>query len=128
MQAIDLIEISVAALGGGVVGAFTCRSLARQKIELLKQRLVRAEEARNGALERSASARDQIAQLSKAISELRRANQPARVPAAERAVSTPEERRAAAERALALASDGVDRDDDPARKPTMFANTQPMEY
>jgi chromosome segregation ATPase len=122
-----LIEISVAALVGGAVGAMTCRWLARQKIERLQQRLARAEEARNGALERSENARDQIALLSKAISDLRRAHQPARAPAAARP-STPEERRAAAERALAQASDGVDRDADPDGKAPVFASTQPMEY
>ncbi len=127
MQVLSLIEISVAALIGGAVGALTARWLMRQKVELLQQRLVRAEEARNGALERSANARDQIAQLSKAISDLRRSHQPARATAA-RPASTPEERRAAAERALALASDGVDRDADPGGKTPAFANTQPMEY
>ena len=125
MQALYLIEVSVAALVGGAVGAMICRWLTRQRIERLQQRLVRAEEARNGALERSESARAQIALLSKSISALRRAHQPARSAAAARP-STPEERRAAAEQALAQASDGVDRD--PDGKANVFASTQLMEY
>lgn len=126
MQAIHLIHICLAALGGGVAGAIGYRFHARQQISVLQQRLLRSEEARNGAIERSANAREQIAQLSKAISELRRSHQPART-AAKPAQSSAEERRAAAERALAQASDGRDREGEKSG-PMVFANTEPMQY
>jgi hypothetical protein len=126
VQAIQLIELSLAALGGGVVGALGYRFRAQQQLNLLQQRLLRSEEARNGAIERSANAREQIAQLSKSISELRRAHQPARAAAARPSTSTAEERRAAAEQALARAAEG--RSDDKASEPMVFAATQPMQY
>jgi hypothetical protein len=119
-----LIDICLAALGGGVAGAVGCRLHLRQQMSLLQQRLLRSEEARNGAIERSANAREQIAQLSKAISELRRTHRPAR--AAAPAASNAQERRAAAEHALAQASDGQDRADQSGR--VVFANTEPMQY
>lgn len=128
MQAIHLIELSLAALGGGVVGALGYRFRAQQQLRLLQQRLLRSEEARNGAIERSANARDQIAQLSKAISELRRAHQPARASAGQRPnAGSAEERRAAAEQALARAAEGRHEANQPA-EPVVFAATQPMQY
>jgi hypothetical protein len=126
VQAIHLIELSLAALGGGVVGALGYRFRAQQQLRLLQQRLLRSEEARNGAIERSANAREQIAQLSKAISELRRAHQPARAAQA-RPTSTAEERRAAAEQALARAAEGRHEGNRPS-EPVVFAATQPMQY
>jgi hypothetical protein len=126
VQTIPVIEICLAATGGAVVGAVVCRLHARRQIDRLKQRLQRSEEARNGAIERSAAARDQIGQLSKAISELRRSHQPARVVAP--ATPSADERRAAAERALAEASPGRrDPASDP-EPPLVFANTEPMRY
>jgi chromosome segregation ATPase len=125
LQALNVLEICLAALGGAVVGALGYRFVARQQIGLLQQRLQRSEEARNGAVERSASAREQIAQLSKAISELRRAHQ-SRSTARPAVASSPEERRAAAERELARVSDG--RHDDPDARAPAFANTEPMQY
>jgi hypothetical protein len=128
VQAIQLIEMSLAALGGGVVGALGYRFRAQQQIRLLQQRLLRSEEARNGAIERSANAREQIAQLSKAISELRRAHQPARATSAARpSTGTAEERRAAAEQALARAGDGR-HEGNASAEPVVFAATQPMQY
>ena len=128
VQAIHLIELSLAALGGGVVGAVGYRFRAQQQLRLMQQRLLRSEEARNGAIERSANAREQIAQLSKAISELRRAHQPARAAQAARpSTSTAEERRAAAEQALARAGEGRHEGNQPA-EPVVFAATQPMQY
>jgi hypothetical protein len=131
VQAVHLMEICLAAAGGAVAGALAYRLHARQQMALLRQRLLRSEEARNGAIERSAAAREQIGQLSKAISELRRSHQPVRSAAS--AVAAPpsaEERRAAAERALAQASSGqrrsaAEREDE---APLVFANTQPMTY
>jgi hypothetical protein len=122
LQPIHLFEIVMAALAGIVVGIIISQYHARQRIESLKQRLARSEEARNGAVERSTYAREQIAQLSSAIADLRRTHKPAR-PAAKPAESTPEERRTVAERALALA--GGNREPVDAPK---FAETQPMEY
>jgi chromosome segregation ATPase len=126
VQAIHLIELSLAALGGGVVGALGYRFRAQQQLRLLQQRLLRSEEARNGAIERSANAREQIAQLSKAISELRRAHQPARAGQAARPSSTAEERRAAAEQALARAGEGRHEANEQPAEPVVFAPTQPM--
>jgi hypothetical protein len=126
VQAIHLIELSLAALGGGVVGALGYRFRVLQQLRLLQQRLLRAEEARNGAIERSAHAREQIAQLSKAISELRRAHQPARAGQAVRPSSSAEERRAAAEQALARAGEGRHEANQQPAEPVVFAPTQPM--
>lgn len=126
MQAIHLMGICLAALGGAVAGAIGYRFHARQQMGLLQLRLLRSEEARNGAIERSAHAREQIAQLSKAISELRRSHQPVRS-APRPAQSSAEERRAAAERALAQASDGREREGQQSG-PMVFANTEPMQY
>ena len=122
----QVIEFSLAAIGGAIVGAAVCRLYARRRIALLQQRLQRSEEARNGAIERSATAREQIAQLSKAISELRRTHQPARVVAA--ASPSADERRAAAERALSEASEGRREPANDAEPPLVFANTEPMRY
>ena len=85
MQSIHLIQICVAALGGGLLGAAVCGWLSRQKIEQLQQRLARSEEARNGAIERSVQAREQIGQLSKAISDLRKAHHTVRAEPGRRA-------------------------------------------
>jgi hypothetical protein len=127
VQAIHLIEMSLAGLGGVVVGALGYRFRAQQQLRLMQQRLLRSEEARNGAIERSANAREQIAQLSKAISELRRAHQPARATAARPSTSTAEERRAAAEQALARAGEGR-HEGNQSSEPVVFAATQPMQY
>jgi hypothetical protein len=127
MQAIHLIELSLAALGGGVVGALGYRFRAQQQLRLMQQRLLRSEEARNGAIERSANAREQIGQLSKAISELRRAHQPGR-PAVRPEAPSAEERRAAAEQALARAGEGRHEANAAPSEPVVFAPTQPMHY
>jgi hypothetical protein len=129
-----LILICVAALGGCVVGVAAHHWHARQKIDQLRQRLLRSEEARNGAIERSANAREQIAQLSKAITDLRKAHQTARAGATREPVTTTaEERRALAERALvaAAAADAADGSGDDESTSSggviLFANTEPME-
>ena len=133
MQALHLILICVAALGGCAVGAAAYHWHARQKFAQLRQRLLRSEEARNGAIERSANAREQIAQLSKAITDLRKAHQTARAVTQREPVTSAEERRALAERALvaAAAADAADGSGDDATRSSggviLFANTEPME-
>ena len=72
MDTLPLLAIAGAAVGGALVGAAACYwPLSRIMIEL-RARLERSEQARNGAVERSAQAREQIAQLNRAITELRR--------------------------------------------------------
>jgi chromosome segregation ATPase len=105
MDALHFVWIGGAALGGGLIGAASCYWPLRRTIDALRQRLERAEQARNGAVERSAQAREQIAQLNKAISELRRAHTARSV--APPKVGEPEDLRARAEKALADA--GQDR-------------------
>jgi len=129
MQAIHLILICAAALAGAMIGVAGYHWHVRQKVEQLKQRLLRSEEARNSAVERSAQAREQIAQLSKAIADMRKAHQTARSGPRAAVVLTPEERRVVAERAFAAAANGTN-DHEPASssgKVVLFANTQPME-
>jgi TolA-binding protein len=74
MQALPLFGLIGAALGGGLVGAVACYWPLRRKAAQLRIRLEKSEQARNGAVERSAQAREQIAQLNRAITELRRAH------------------------------------------------------
>lgn len=127
MQAIQLVLICSAALAGVLLGAAGYRWHMRQRLAQLQQRLLRSEEARNGAIERSAQAREQIAQLSKAIADIRKSHQPTGGPRP--AAPTAEERRAMAE--LAFAEAGATGDSSEAAKRSskviLFANTQPME-
>jgi hypothetical protein len=128
MQSIQLIQLCVAALGGGLLGAWVCSWLGRQKIDQLQQRLARSEEARNGAIERSVHAREQIGQLSKAISDLRRAHHTVRSsPVGEPVATSADERRALAERALeAAAAHDAKSTSSSGGKVVLFANTEPM--
>ena len=126
MQSIHLIQLCVAALGGGLLGAAMSRWLGRQKIEQLQQRLARSEEARNGAIERSVQAREQIGQLSKAISDLRRTHHTVRQGPVSDPASSADERRALAERALEAAA-AHDAKSASSGKVVLFANTEPME-
>lgn len=74
MDTLPLLAIAGAAVGGAVAGAAACYwPLSRLIIEL-RGRLAHSEQARAGAVERSANAREQIAQLNRAITELRRAH------------------------------------------------------
>jgi hypothetical protein len=95
-----------------------------QRLAQLQQRLTRSEEARNGAIERGVQAREQLAQLSKAIADIRKSHQPVR-DAQPSSVHTGEERRATAERAFADA--GASETPPQSGKPVLFADTQPME-
>jgi hypothetical protein len=128
VQSIHLIQICVAALVGGLLGAAVCGWLGRQKIEQLQQRLARSEEARNGAIERSVHAREQIGQLSKAISDMRRAHHAGRQgPVAAEPATSADERRALAERALEAAAAHDAKSSLSSGKVVLFANTEPME-
>jgi predicted nucleic acid-binding Zn-ribbon protein len=99
MDSLQLLWIVGAAACGALAGAALCFVVMSRVVDELRQRGERAEQARNGALERSAQAREQIAQLNKAIDELRRSHSK---PAARSEAAAPSvrERRAAAERAL----------------------------
>jgi hypothetical protein len=102
------IWIVVAGTTSAALGALTCFVVLRRSHGLLQERLVRTEQARNGAVERSAQAREQIAQLNRAIDELRRAHsmRPAGAPPlAPTSEAQRAERRERAERALREATD-----------------------
>jgi chromosome segregation ATPase len=103
MDALQFVWIGGAALGGGLMGAAACYWPLSRTIDALRQRLERAEQARNGAVERSAQAREQIAQLNKAIAELRRAHTARNITPPK--ASDPDELRARAEKALTEAGD-----------------------
>ena len=115
MDSLSLLWIGGAGAAGAAAGAAACHWLLGRRFAVLRERVERAEQARNGAIERSAQAREQIAQLNKAIDELRRAHStagsrsqsPSRGEVPSR-VDTAQERREAAERALAAAGGGRD--------------------
>lgn len=85
--------IAAVALGSAALGAGACFVVMRRGQAALQERIVRAEQARNGAVERSAQAREQIAQLNRAIDEMRRAHS-MRPAAGKPVASTTEEQRA----------------------------------
>lgn len=72
MDTLPLLAIAGATIGGALVGAAACYWPLSRVIAELRLRLERSEQARNGAVERSAQAREQIAQLNRSITELRR--------------------------------------------------------
>ena len=74
MDTLPLLGLVGAALGGALTGAAACYWPLSRVIVELRLRLERSEQVRNGAVERSAQARDQIAQLNRAITDLRRAH------------------------------------------------------
>ena len=74
MDTLPLLTIAGAAVGGILAGAAACYWPMSRVVTELRERLERSEQARNGAVERSAQAREQIAQLNRAITELRRAH------------------------------------------------------
>ena len=116
MDALPFLAIAGAAVGGAAVGAAACYwPLSRAIIEL-RGRLAHSEQGRSGAVERSAQAREQIAQLNRAITELRRTHSaPVKVGPS----------RDEMEKTLAA---GDDRLQEQARKgpAQAFADTQPM--
>ena len=74
MDTLPLLGLAGAALGGALTGTAACYWPLSRVIVELRLRLKRSEQARNGAVERSTRARDQIAQLNRAITDLRRAH------------------------------------------------------
>jgi len=72
MDTLQFLALAGSAVGGAVVGAAACYWPLSRVVTELRDRLERSEQARNGAVERSAQAREQIAQLNRAITELRR--------------------------------------------------------
>lgn len=96
MDPTALLWIGAAAAGGAAAGAAGTWWHLSRRIDVLRERMERSEQARNGAVERSAQAREQIAQLNKAITELRKAHSMRGSLPSESA----EERRALAEKAL----------------------------
>jgi formiminotetrahydrofolate cyclodeaminase len=98
MDPLLLLWIGGAGAAGALCGAGACHWLMSRRFAALRDRVERAEQARNGAIERSAKAREQIAQLNKAIDELRRIH---RTPSVQhRNTDSAKRRREAAERAL----------------------------
>lgn len=74
MDILQLLGLVGAALVGALAGAAACYWPLSRSIAQLRSRLERSEQARAGAVERSVQAREQIAQLNRAITELRRAH------------------------------------------------------
>ncbi len=125
MDTLPLLAISCAALGGAVVGAVACYWPLSRVIMELRERLARSEQARSGAVERSAQTREQIAQLNRAITELRRTHS-AHVAKSEQAVHTGPERRATSREELerVLAESEAKTVVMPREKGQAFADTQ----
>lgn len=102
MDSLQWLWFSGASIAGATAGAVACHWHMNRTIDMLRQRIERAEQARNGAIERSAQAREQIAQLNQAIAAIRRSHSVRGSAAAPVAVATTaEERRERAEKALA---------------------------
>lgn len=119
MEALQWISMAGSAIGGLLVGAAACHRYLGRTIAELQDRLMRSEQARVGAVERSAQAREQIAQLNRAITELRKAHTH-RTPSEDR-----RDRTARAEEALRQAG-GADGAGGSGREPLQaFADTQP---
>ena len=74
MDSLPILALASTAVGGALVGAAACYWPLQRAIAQLRERLERSEQARNGAVERSAQAREQVSQLNRAITELRRAH------------------------------------------------------
>lgn len=72
MNVVQWIWIASALLAGSVLGAAVCYGVLRRTIARLNERLVRSEQARAGAVERSMQAREQVAKLNQSIDELRK--------------------------------------------------------
>lgn len=121
MDPTQLIWIGCAAAVGAATGAAGVWWRMGRKIDVLRERMERSEQARNGAVERSAKAREQIAQLNKAIDELRKAHS---MRSSARPTSA-DERRAMAEKALdAARPDGKTVVSPQPQLPTVFADTE----
>lgn len=103
MDSLQWLWFTGTALAGATAGAMACHWHMNRTIDMLRQRIERAEQARNGAIERSAQAREQIAQLNQAIAAIRRSHSVRAATAAPvaAAATSAEERRERAEQALA---------------------------
>jgi len=122
------------ATASAAIGALACFVVLKRTQALLVDRLARSEQARNGAVERSAQAREQIAQLNQAIDDMRRTHSMRPVTAtAKPATRTTEEQRAErlarAEKALRDAGGDeatlvLRREDEPLK---VFADTLPFD-
>jgi hypothetical protein len=71
MDASVLVLVST-AITASVASVLVCRWSYGRRLAALRERLDRSEQARQSAHERSSQARQQIAQLSKAIADLQR--------------------------------------------------------
>lgn len=126
MDVLQWLWIAGAALAGLATGVGVCHWQMSRTIDLLRQRLARAEQARNGAIERSAQAREQIAQLNQAIAAMRRTHS-ARA-AANVVAASAEDRRERAEKALAEARPGEAPQDRPRLElPQAFRDTEVLD-
>lgn len=124
------IWIVLAATMSAALGALACFAVLRRSHALLQERLVRTEQARNGAVERSAQAREQIAQLNRAIDEMRRAHskRPATgAPVARTDEEQRAERRERAEKALREASPKAAALAEAGEPMQVFADTLPLD-
>ena len=72
MDAVQWIWIAGALIAGAAVGVAGCHRVMGRSISRLNERLLRSEQARVGAVERSMQAREQIGKLNQAIDELRK--------------------------------------------------------
>ena len=72
MDSVPLLLMLGSAVIGALIGAAACFWPLNRSVAALRARLERSEQARNGAVERSAQAREQIAQLNRSITDLRR--------------------------------------------------------
>ncbi len=72
MDAVQWMGVAGALMAGTVFGAAGCHWYLSRAIARLNDRLARSEQARAGAVERSAQAREQIAKLNEANTELRK--------------------------------------------------------
>jgi len=120
MDSLPVVALASAAIGGAIAGAAACYWPLSRAIRGLRDRLERSEQARNGAVERSAQAREQISQLNRAITELRRTHSVRSAPTAP--PPSPQEQ---VEKALA---DGDDHSVSSGRREPIqaFADTQVM--
>jgi chromosome segregation ATPase len=94
METLQILLMAGGVVAGAVAGAAATYWPLRRQVAELRARLERSEQARTGAVERSAQAREQIAQLNRAITDLRRTHAPPPPPKVNSA-------RAEVERALA---------------------------
>lgn len=98
MDTVQWFGMAGAFLGGAALGAAACYWPLSRSNAVMRERLARAEQARNGAVERSTQTREQIAQLNKAIADMRKSH------AVRTVADDQRERTARAEEALRKAS------------------------